>query len=154
MGVPPSDVEDLVQEIFLTAHRRLAAFDGRKPGGWLFQIARRKGRDYRRSKWVTSVAPSGDVRDDRGLPAAGPDVTMETEEKRRALQRLMGSLSQGEREALLLFEVEGASGHGIAEMQGVTLNTVWSRLRTGRLKLNRALAELEPGWVGGGKRKG
>jgi hypothetical protein len=52
LGASEADREDLVQDVFIVAHRRLASFDGGNLAGWLYQIARRKVRDYRSLAWV------------------------------------------------------------------------------------------------------
>ena len=46
LGASPADYEDLAQEVFVIAHRQLCEFDGRNVGGWLYQMARWKVRDY------------------------------------------------------------------------------------------------------------
>src|SRR4051812_7020864 len=52
MGGPQAESEDLVQDIFVVVHRRLPDFDGNNLAGWLYQIARRRVRDFRRLAWV------------------------------------------------------------------------------------------------------
>lgn len=142
-----ADAEDLVQEIFVIAHRRLSTFDGRRPGAWLFQITRRKVRDYWRSRWLTTVQ-MGDVRSDETPDwVAGPDEVFETGEKGQAVQRALNALPEKQRDALVRFEVEGVSGRGIAASQGVPLDTVWARIRTARMKVQESLAEEESGWM-------
>lgn len=143
MGSPASDQEDLVQDVFLVAHRRLRDFDGANVGGWLYQIARRRVRDYRRLRWVKSVllrrAP---VSDGAPVKGPGPADSLETNEKRKILERLLERLNQTERAALVLFEIEGYSGQEIARIQGVPLNTVWARIHKARKKLRSELRRL------------
>ncbi len=142
-----ADAEDLVQEIFLIAHRRFSTFDGRKPGAWLFQITRRKVRDYWRSRWLTTVQ-MGDVRSDEALDlAAGPEEVLETQEKGHAVQRALDALNEKQRDALVRFEVEGELGRAIAAGQEVPVNTVWARIRTARKKVHESLAKEEPEWT-------
>ena len=143
MGGPLPDREDLVQDVFLVAHRRLKDFDGANVGGWLYQIARRRVRDYRRLRWVKSVllrrAPLSEA---APLKGPGPADTLETKEKRRVLEHLLEKLNQTERAALVLFEIEGYSGQEIARIQGVPLNTVWARIHKARKKLRSELGRL------------
>ncbi len=143
MGGPLPDREDLVQDVFLVAHRRLKDFDGTNVGGWLYQIARRRVRDYRRLRWVKSVLLRwSPVSEGAPLKGPGPADTLETKEKRRVLERLLEKLNQTERAALVLFEVEGYSGQEIAQIQGVPLNTVWARIHKARKKLRSELGRL------------
>ena len=143
MGGPHADQEDLVQDVFLVAHRRLKDFDGANVGGWLYQIARRRVRDHRRLRWVKSVlllrAP---VSDGAPLRGPGPADSFETKEKQRVLERLLEKLNQAERVAIMLFEVEGYSGQEIARIQGVPLNTVWARIHKARKKLRHELERV------------
>ena len=51
LGVPPGSIEDLVHEVFLTAHRKWADYDPARPARpWLFGIAYRKAADFRALK--------------------------------------------------------------------------------------------------------
>jgi len=143
MGGAHADQEDLVQDIFLVAHRRLKDFDGNNVGGWLYQIARRRVRDHRRLRWVKSVLlRQAPVSDGAPLRGPGPFDSFETNEKRRVLEYLLEKLNQTERTALVLFEVEGSSGQEIARIQGVPLNTVWARIHKARKKLRHELERL------------
>jgi DNA-directed RNA polymerase specialized sigma24 family protein len=56
-GRTPSDVDDLVQDVFVVAYRRLAYFDGKNIVGWLYRIASRSVRDSRRVVWFKYFAP-------------------------------------------------------------------------------------------------
>lgn len=144
MGGRSADRDDLVQDVFLVVYRRLPDFDGKNVGGWLYQITRRRVRDFRRSMWLRRLM--------FGVPAlieskAGrgfdPSETLETTRKRELLERLLESLNEPERVALVLFELEDYSGEQIAELQGVPTNTVWARIRRARLKLSKALTQFE-----------
>ena len=55
LGAPSADSEDLAQEVFLVVRRRLHAFDGRNPAGWLYRIASRQVSAHRRRRWFRSV---------------------------------------------------------------------------------------------------
>ena len=57
------------------------------------------------------------------------------------LERLFEKLTESERATLVLFEIEGYSGEEIAQLQGVPLNTVWSRIYKSRKKLKGWLAK-------------
>jgi RNA polymerase sigma-70 factor (ECF subfamily) len=144
MGGPDAEREDLVQDVFVIVHRRLCDFDGRNLPGWLYQIARRRVRDFRRLLWVKhlmlrrSPLPEG-----LSLVSPGPAEDLETKEKRQLLERLLERLNESERAALVLFEVEGYSGQQIAEVQGVPLNTVWARIHKARKKLQARLERFE-----------
>jgi RNA polymerase sigma factor (sigma-70 family) len=145
MGGPAAEREDLIQDVFVVVHRRLPYFEGNNLAGWLYQIARHRVRDFRRLVWVRQIrahsAPLTDsvLKDRRASPAE----TCETEEKRETLERLLNDLSDAERTALVLFEIDGYSGEEIAALQRVPLNTVWSRIYKARRKLKLWLTNSE-----------
>jgi RNA polymerase sigma-70 factor (ECF subfamily) len=144
MGGPEADREDLVQDVFLVVHRRLPDFDGDNLAGWLYQIARHRVRDFRRLLWVKHLLlGSVPLPDNLAKEGASPAETLETDEKRRMLERLLGKLNESERAALVLFEIDGYNGEEIAEIQGVPLNTVWARIHKARKKLKAWLAKAE-----------
>ena len=144
MGGPEADREDLVQDVFLVVHRRLVDFDGQNVAGWLYQIARHRVRDFRRLLWVKHML-FGSVPLSESLTKGGasPADSLETKEKRKTLERLLGKLNESERAALVLFEIDGYSGEEIAEIQGVPINTVWARIHKARKKLKASLAKIE-----------
>ena len=146
LGARPADYEDVVQEVFTVAYRRLAHFDGSNVAGWLYQIARRKVRDYRRLSWVQCVlTPEASQLIDLAPDSArGPLDALETKQRSELLSRRLEKLPPEQRAVFLLFELEGCSGHEIAERQQVPLNTVWIRLYTARRKL-RVRSELPRG---------
>jgi RNA polymerase sigma-70 factor (ECF subfamily) len=144
MGGAEAEREDLVQDVFLVVHRRLPDFDGQNVAGWLYQIARHRVRDFRRLVWVRHIlAGSVPLPDGLMLDEASPADVVETNEKRVLLERLLQKLNQSERAALVLFEIDGYGGEEIAQIQGVSVNTVWARLHKARQKLKAALAKAK-----------
>jgi len=144
-GAREADRDDLVQEIFLVVHRRLADFDGQNVAGWLYQIARRKVRDHRRLLWVKHLfgktsLPLGDAMLTTGQSAL---EELETKQKRELLGQLLEKLSEDQRAAFVLFEIEGSSGEEIAALAGVPINTVWARIHKARKKLQDQAQRFE-----------
>jgi RNA polymerase sigma factor (sigma-70 family) len=137
LGARPADHEDLVQDVFTVAYRRLDDFDGNNLAGWLYQIARRKVRDYHRLVWVQTVFTPETSANFEGAQHAGlgPLDELETKQKSELLNRMLATLPSAQQAALMLFELEGFSGHQIAERQQVPINTVWVRIHTARKKL-------------------
>ena len=144
LGGPEADREDLVHDVFVVVHRRLPDFDGDNLPGWLYRITRHRVRDFRRLVWVKRIL-FGSVPLPENLPKEGasPIEILETRQKRAMLERLLGRLTESERLALVLFEIDGYSGEEIAEILGVPLNTVWSRTHKARRKLLVWLAKDE-----------
>ena len=144
LGGPEADREDLVQDVFVVVHRRLSDFDGNNVPGWLYQIARRKVRDFRRLLWVKHLFTGSVPLSDR-ISKAGPNPaeTLEVKEQGQLLERLLTSLNEEQRAAFVLFEIEGYSGEEIAKLQGVPINTVWARIHKARKKLQAGITRLE-----------
>jgi RNA polymerase sigma-70 factor (ECF subfamily) len=143
MGGPEAEREDLVQDVFLVVYRRLPDFDGNNVPGWLYQIARRRVRDFRRLLWVRKMFGAVPLSVNLAEDGASPADSLQTAEKRVILEKALDTLNESERVALALFEIYGQSGTEIAEVQGVPLNTVWARIYKARRKLKAALAKVD-----------
>jgi len=131
--VPQADVDDLVQEVFLSAWNRLPSL--REPaafGGWLATIARNRATDYHR-RAPESVELPADLR--------AHDVTAERLEA-LAVLAVVRSLPDAYRETLTLRLVEGLTGPEIAERTGLTPASVRVNLHRG-MKLLRMKLEGE-----------
>ena len=134
LGGPSADVDDLAQEVFVVVNRKLERFDGRDPRSWLYRITARTVSDYRRRAWFRRVVlRARDVAleslpEQRGTPAE----LLERKEREQLVYRLLERMSEKRRTAFVLFEIEGYSGEEIAELEGVPLATVWTRLHHAR----------------------
>lgn len=132
LGVAPAALDDGLQDVFVTAHRRWESFEGRSsPRTWLYGIARRVAFRYRRKdhnrrqRFVLTERP-----------VDGVDAPFEQANARRSVQRLLEGLDEDKRAAFVLVEVEGFTASEAAELLEVPLGTVYSRVRAawGRLR--------------------
>ena len=145
LGTPPGDVDDVVQEILVVAHRRLGEFEGRSSiKTWLFGIVLNVVRGHRRGlrakhPHTLATAPYAD-------PAAlidttdGPHELATKAEAARLVVRLLEALDDDKREVFVLFELEQMTAPEIAALLEIPLNTVYSRLRLGRREFADAAA--------------
>lgn len=127
-----ADVEDIVQETFLVAHRRGGFREGpAKATTWLAEIALRVGMASRRAQRrapvsddeaVDAAASSG------GDPLAGAIQT----ETLANVQRALDALEIERRALFVLFELEGESCDALAAAFDVPIGTVYSRLHAAR----------------------
>src|SRR5688572_23821105 len=125
------DAEDLVQDVFVVALRELAGLDdGARFGGWLATIARRRAIDHHRRKRAESDT---DV-DDLGV---SPAPTSEALEALRAIR----ALPEAYRETLMMRLMEGLTGPEIAELTGMTPESVRVNLCRGMKLLRERLGE-------------
>lgn len=146
LGGPLMDVEDVVQEVYVIAHRELAGFRGDASiTTWLYRITlnvvhhRRRKEKLRR--WL-----SGSAEETAGhLPSRASDPG-ESLEQRQNLSRFYAALDgmkEKYRTVLVLFELEELSGAEIAELNGIKLATVWVWLHRARAELLKCLEALE-----------
>jgi RNA polymerase sigma-70 factor (ECF subfamily) len=139
LGGPDCDREDIVQDVFVIVHRRLPDFDDSNLPAWLYKITRRRVRDFRRLAWFKSLFRSGEMSDALESPSETAEEKLsghqEAAEKTRLLSQLLDHLTEAQRAAFVLFEIEGYTGEQIAELQGAPLNTVWARIRRARMEL-------------------
>jgi DNA-directed RNA polymerase specialized sigma24 family protein len=102
-----------VQEVFLEVRRRLDAFDGVNPIGWLYRITRHKVRDFRRRAWIKQIFTRRRVEDPDRLQHGGGGTAagLERQDDQRVLQTILGRIREERRVVFVLFESEGLSGH-------------------------------------------
>ena len=152
LGGPDADRDDIAQEVFLVVRRRLDSFDGANLAGWLYRITQRQVRDFRRRTWIKHIFTKGRIDEPDTLPhtSQNPAAALERKENQRLLYALLGKIREARRSAFILFEIEGLSGEEIAQIQGIPLNTVWTRLHHARkdffalaAKQHRSLARRE-----------
>jgi RNA polymerase sigma-70 factor (ECF subfamily) len=147
LGGIEADREDIVQEVFLVVRRRLGAFDGVNPAGWLYRITRRQVRDFRRRSWVKHIFTRRRFDEPDALPGhgdgGGPAAALEAKEKQRILYSILDKMHEDRRGAFVLFEIDGLSGEEIARIQSVPVNTVWTRLHHARKEFFALAAKFQ-----------
>lgn len=154
LGVRDDALDDAVQDVFVVVHDKLHGFDGRANlRTWIYGIALRVARRYRArvakdaQKFVsTSDADSGEASEAAGaLPPATGDLERELDNSERLelARRALEALDDEKREAFVLACVEQMSAPEIAEITGLPLNTVYSRIRAARLAFTARVARLQ-----------
>src|ERR1700693_4986995 len=144
--VPLGDVEDLVQDVFILALRRLSTLrENGCFGAWLAAIARNRANDYYRQS-----VPEDQLSDDRsakGEESGG--ASGDAEGEAAAMLDAVKSLPVAYRETLILRLVEGMTGPEIAARTGLTHGSVRVNLHRGmrqlRAKLSPNPSEDRPG---------
>jgi RNA polymerase sigma-70 factor (ECF subfamily) len=131
-------VDDVVQEVFLVAHRRLPEFDWKgSPRAWLFAILRRVVSDHRRSQRRRGEGHGGDG-DVDGIAArdSHPDRKVEKAQALRLLYAYLEQLDDAKREVFILAEFEQMTAPEIGEALGISnVTTVRARLRDARRQI-------------------
>jgi RNA polymerase sigma-70 factor (ECF subfamily) len=150
LGVSLAEIDDVVQETFLRAHRLLPTQVPWSPQGWLFSILYRVVQHSRRSDQRRRDVASEARQVERvaSAPARGPDASVEAGEAVRVLEEILDKLDAEKRAVLVLAELEERTMGEIAEMLSINVNTVASRLRAAREELEAGLARhrARDGW--------
>ncbi|WP_437725047.1 RNA polymerase sigma factor [Sorangium sp. So ce861] len=145
LGVADAAVDDAVQDVFLVVHRRLAEFEGRSSmKTWLFGIVLRVARAQRRNALrrgasELAVEAPEDPEAVAGPEADQPDARTEQAEAVRIFYELLDELDEEKREVFVLAELEQMTAPAIAEVAGINVNTVYSRLRAARHDFEQAV---------------
>jgi RNA polymerase sigma-70 factor (ECF subfamily) len=143
-------VDDLLQETFIVAHKKRAEFDERADiTTWLYGIAANLCRRHRRglSRFARLKERFGAAAEiETSEVGDQPDVSLERREAVQAVRDAIAKLPFKQREVFVLFELEGLEGQEIAGMTGVPVGTVWTRLKKARetvTKVMRRQARIE-----------
>jgi RNA polymerase sigma-70 factor (ECF subfamily) len=140
----PATAEDLAQEAFVKAFRRLDSYDPQwKFSSWLFKIAHNTAIDHLRRGGLETVPLEGGGEEEAGSFAAvladegseSPLAAAERQDLARALERAIGRLRPEYRQAVLMFYVQGASYQEICDVSGLPLGTVKTNLHRARKEL-------------------
>ena len=128
LGIAEQGAEEVIQEVFLTAYRKIDTCGSEAQlKSWLFQITRKQAANFRRSAWFKrfwhnkKAALNTDILDKNHSGTLSPEI-----------KQLLRSLPSKQSEVLLLHDLEGFTQSEIAETLGVPTGTVASRLRKAR----------------------
>jgi RNA polymerase sigma-70 factor (ECF subfamily) len=124
----PGDVDDVVQDVFIQAHKGLAKL--RDPAAvrpWLRRIAVRRARRWLRTRWVRRWFGESDV--DAELEVADPSASPEERAQVAHIYQTLERMPRDERLVWVLRLVEGETLEAIADLLGCSVSTVQRRLR-------------------------
>jgi RNA polymerase sigma-70 factor, ECF subfamily len=142
-GVPQSALDDVVQEVFVVVNRQLAGFQGQSAlRTWIAGITRNVVRGYRRKRSnATTGEPLGD---DDVYPSQLPTPAEALEHKSagQLLDVILARMTELQREAFILCEIEGMSAVEVAEALSANENTVRTRLHDARKVFDAVSARL------------
>lgn len=138
LGIPEATAEDIVQEIFIIARRRLPDYAGHgSPKAWLYGIARgvcanarrSQERDAARMRVVTAAPPPLD-----------PGEALDRHAAIQAVEAFLATLPPDQRAVFELTEIEGMSGPEVAQALEIKLNVAYSRQRLARKRFLKFLS--------------
>jgi RNA polymerase sigma-70 factor (ECF subfamily) len=145
MGVQRSDIDDLVQEVFLVAHRNGGYMPGpAKPTTYLASIAFRAATTHRRKRQTRSfVKLSDETVTEAGDERHSPERDADQRRQLMLLDRALAALDADKRVVFVMAELNGESVVSIAEGLGIPVDTAYSRLRAARRIFREAAEALE-----------
>jgi RNA polymerase sigma-70 factor (ECF subfamily) len=139
LGVPPADLPDVCQEVFITVHRKLESFEGRSAfRTWLYRICQRAASDHRRRAYVRREVPTESPTDAAGQQPSQIDAVSHLE-ARGELAFALELLDEQKRAVFVLYEVEGLTMREVADVLDCPLQTAYSRLHAARRILSDEL---------------
>jgi RNA polymerase sigma-70 factor (ECF subfamily) len=132
LGVPIAQLDDAAQEVFWVAARKLEQIEQGKQHAFLYGVALRVAANELRRQ--TSTPARGAVEDLERLvdDSPTPEEQLEQTRARQLLDTVLDRLPLELRAVLVLFELEGLDVRSIAEIEGIPIGTVGSRLRRAR----------------------
>jgi RNA polymerase sigma-70 factor, ECF subfamily len=141
LGLPPEQADDAAQQVFLIAAERLADIREESERSFAFGTALRVAQSQRR-RTARAPAPIDD-----GLhvsPLPDPEQLTDQRRARERLDAALAALPLELRTTFVLFELEGLTSPEIAELAGIPLGTVASRLRRAREQFREQVMARAP----------
>jgi RNA polymerase sigma-70 factor (ECF subfamily) len=141
------DARDVVQEAFLHAYQSLHAFKGDSLFfTWLYRIAVNTAISLKRKQRPAVQATTEDNAPFDPLDRTDtnrPDHAMERVEEAQVVQQALGMLSPEHRVVLVMKDMDGLKYEAIADVLGVPIGTIRSRLHRARLEMREILLQKE-----------
>jgi RNA polymerase sigma-70 factor (ECF subfamily) len=146
LGVREGDLNDQVQEVFLTVHRILDDYDPSRPlRPWLFGVAYRVAARYRggvQRRREVSFDGEQDALEQTVDPHPPADVAIDREQRRALVLHAIERIDLSRRAVFVMSEIDGHAMPEIAHALGIPLNTAYSRLRLAREEFAGAVKRL------------
>lgn len=149
------EVEDIVQDTFIKAYRRLDSFQHQSSfSTWIYRIAVNTALDFLKRAGRNPVHSVEDPEllgtveaGSRSASLAAPDSGMESEEIAELTHEVLGTLPEIFRTVLVLREFEEMAYQDIADLLGISIGTVESRLFRARARFKEAFLRLHPEYI-------
>ena len=135
-----AEAEDLLQDIFLLAYRKLPEFRGESAvGTWLYRVAMNRCLDYLKSAHTRAGRLTGEIDEPRHGLLDYAKASRNGHIDKLDLERAIARLPDGARAAFLLHDVEGFQHQEIAAILGISEGTSKSQVHKARLRVRELL---------------
>ncbi len=136
------DAEDLLQEVFLQAHRKMAGFRGESTiGTWLYRLTMNHCLDHLRGRQMKMSRSTESLDAEDAFEPAAHVPAVPSAISRLDLEHAIAGLPEGCRAAFLLHDVEGFEHREVAKILGVSEGTSKSQVHKARMKLRAILSQ-------------
>lgn len=138
-------VEELLHEVFIVAHKKRDRYDGRAAvRTWLYGIARHLSLRHNRGKRrFFGLLDQARLEPEPTPPS--PETQLAEAERVVFFHQALATLPIELREVFVLYELEEQGGAAIAELLGLPVGTVWTRLRTARQRFTQVVERRRRG---------
>jgi RNA polymerase sigma-70 factor (ECF subfamily) len=134
-----ADTDDVLQDTFVRVHRGLAQLaDEQRFGPWVYRVAASAIADHRRARGRHPLPSTGTTHDEPLAVELDDDIEADMAE---CVAIFVARLPSPYREAVTLTELQGLSQKDAAEMLGITLSAMKSRVQRGREQIRRQFEE-------------
>lgn len=139
---------DVVQETMIRFYRNKDSYKSiAKFSTWIYTIATNLAKtEYqrRRRRQIFSISSHRDENDNFEIPdeSKRPDVIVDSAIKEKIIQKALLKVSSAYREAVLLRDIQELSYEEIAEIMGIEVGTVKSKINRGRMQLQKLLKDI------------
>ena len=138
-----ADAEDVLQEVFLQAHRKLTGFRGDSGlGTWLYRMAVNQALDFLRGRQAKMARTTTSYDDDAVAEPVAPAPVIPTAISRLDLERSIARLPDGCRAAFVLHDIEGLAHNEVAALLGISEGTSKSQVHKARMRLRSMLSAV------------
>jgi RNA polymerase sigma-70 factor, ECF subfamily len=135
-----TDAEDLLQDIFLVAYRKLAGFRGDSAvGTWLYRVAMNRCLDYLKSASTRAHRSTASLDDELTAVTCASRTSPNGAIDKMDLERAIAQLPDGARAAFLLHDVEGFQHQEIGAILGISEGTSKSQVHKARMRVRALL---------------
>lgn len=143
LGLSPEDADDVAQEVFLVAVRKMDQIEEGRERRYLFGIALRITSRYRRSQRVRADKAAGDDVETCKSPDLDTDELLARKQARVLLDKALSEMSADLRTTFVLYELEEMTMLEISTITEAPMGTVASRLRRAREQFQDAVKQMQ-----------
>lgn len=133
-----ADADELCQEVFLTLNDTISRYqEQQKLKAWIFGIALQKARSWRRNTWLRRKILHRRAEESADTDIHEGDTPAHALELKQEVEAALGRMSGKQREVVMLYSLEGFTCEEAADILGVDIHVVWSRLHRARQAVSK-----------------